>query len=202
MVKDWAYRVALDRKYLPVLEQMAQHIRETHDTDMIEEFNARCERHIKGQADAQFLDVTKTDDLVVTVGLQQCINLILGTSSARWSHMSFAMNAGTSPPAVTDTILDSSQGGPFFIPMSTYGWMEARGMKLFFGAIADQEANGIVGTDRLDDMGVYNGGTTANTLLNRENFTKNRPTRNNSPDLFVYNTVFIFSSVIEFCPVA
>ena len=45
--KDWGYKVAFDRKNIPSLQEMAQHIRETHDTDMIENFNAKCEQKLK-----------------------------------------------------------------------------------------------------------------------------------------------------------
>jgi hypothetical protein len=201
--RDWGYMAGFRRKDLLPLHNMVAQIRKTHNTDMIEDINDRFERKTDSLANGiQIQSVTKTEDLVVNLGLQQCINIILGASSARWTHMSLAMSSAAFTPSVTDTALNAAAGGPFFIPMSTYGWMEPRGMKLFFGAIGSPDGNGIVGTNDIREMGVYNGPSTADTLLNRENFFNNRPVRTITGDVTMYTSVFIFSSVIEFCPVA
>jgi len=204
--RDWAYKTAFNRKDLPSLQAMVQHIRETHDTNMIEDFNLKCEQKLttgRGELENGIIieDVAKIEDLVVNVGLQQCINLILGTSSTRWSHIQLAGGTSGSPPNVSNINVDNGGGGPFALALSTYGWAEARGMKLFFGCIGPQDSP--LGTSSIADMGVFNGpsqGPTS-TMLNRENFINN-PLSRSFIGFTAYNAVFIFSCVIEFCPVA
>lgn len=205
--RDWAYRIAFDRKDLPSLQDMARHIRETHDTDMIEEINGRCEQVLRGTETVELSNgleiqqVTKTEDLVVNVGLQQCVNIILGTSTDRFTLIRLGGGTGGSPPAIGNTNIDNTGGGPFSLVLSTYGWSEARGMKLFFGCVGPQDTSGSLGSGSIADMGVFsNSGT---TMLNRENFINNPLSRSLVGGAgSVYNAVFIFSCVIEFCPVA
>jgi hypothetical protein len=203
--RDWAYRLAFDRKDLPSLQDMAKHIRETHDTDMIEEINKKCEQTLKGEAaelsnGLEIQQVTKTEDLVVNVGLQQCINIILGTSTDRFTLIRLGGGTGGIPPAVGNTNIDTTGGGPFSLGLPTYGWSEARGLKLFFGCVGPQDSSGSLGSGSIADMGVFsNSGT---TMLNRENFISNPLTRSLSADGTMYKQVFMFSCVIEFCPVA
>lgn len=205
--RDWAYQVAFDRKDLPSLQDMVKHIQDTHDTDMIESFNAKCEQKLRGGGETTELingveiqQVTKTEDLVVNVGLQQCINIILGTSSSRWINFGLARNSGTNPPLVTDTAFDGSAGGPWYIGMSVFGWSEAKGMKLFFGTITPQDINSTVNPSTVHEMGVATG--QPGIILNRELFFNNPVTRGLSADGQMYKQVFMFSCVIEFCPVA
>ena len=174
---------------------------------MIEDFNPKCEQKLGGEKPTKLSNgleiqqVTKTEDLVVNVGLQQCINIILGTSTDRFTLIRLGGGGGGSPPAIGNTNIDNTGGGPFSLVLSTYGWSEARGMKLFFGSIGPQDSGGPLGTSSVADMGVFsNSGT---TMLNRENFINNPLTRSAVGGVgAVYNAVFIFSCVIEFCPVA
>jgi hypothetical protein len=203
--RDWAYKTAFNRKDLPSLQAMVRHIRETHDTNMIEDFNLKCEQKLRtgrGELENGIIieDVTKTEDLVVNVGLQQCINIILGTSSSRWINFGLAANSGTNPPLVTNTALDGSAGGPWYIGMSVFGWSEAKGMKLFFGTITPQDVNSPVNPGTVHEMGVATG--QPGTILNRELFFNNPLTRTLSADGQMYKQVFMFSCVIEFCPMA
>ena len=207
MVKDWAYKIAFDRKDLPSLQEMVKHVRETHDTDMIESFNNQCEQQsdsisINGN-NIRPKEITKTDDLVVNVGLQNCINIIQ-SAGTRWSHIVVSMPTSAAVPGVANTSLDNTGGGPFVLPMATYGWMESKGMKLFFSVIGPQDTSGVLGTSQIGEMGVCNGSAAppSSTLLNRENFFNNRLTRNFTPDLSVYTSVWFISCVVEFCPVA
>ncbi len=205
--RDWAYKIAFDRKDLPSLQEMVKHIRETHDVDMIEEINARCEQKLSGEVavldnGVEIQGVIKTEDLVVNVGLQQCINIIQG-SAARWSHIAFSpATAGAPTPDVTNTSLFSSSPNP--VSMATYGWSEAKGMKLFFGIIYPQDFNAPFGNQSISEIGVCNGSSAppTSTLLNREWFFNNRPIRTQTPDISVFTSIFLFSCVIEFCPVA
>ncbi len=207
--RDWAYQVAFKEKDLPSLQEMVKHIRETHDVDMIEDFNRKCEQKLS--TGAAVLDngieieaVAKTGDLVTNPGLQQCINIILGTSATRWSHIQASRNNVAATPTVNDTALNIITGGPYVIPLTTYGWKEPKGMKLFFGTIVHQDATTGVSVSTINEMGVFNTATpNGATMLNRENFFNNQLVRNIvTPDLIVYANVFILSCVIEFCPVA
>ena len=203
--RDWTYQAVFNRKDLPALEEMARHIRETHDTDMIEDLNQRFENKSSTLSNGvEIQSVTKTEDLTVNVGLQQCINIILGTSSARWSHMQVAIGTTGHTPAITDINIDSSGGAAFPIAFSAYGWMESRGMKLFFGAIVPQDQTAPLGATSISSIGVFNGTSTGPTsaMFNHENFFNNKPTRTADSSSPVFNAVFIFSCVIEFCPAA
>lgn len=204
--RDWAYRAAFDRKDLPSLQEMVKHIRETHDTDMIEDFNIKCEQKLAGEPTRVVLDngleikaVTKTGDLVVNAGLQQCINIILGTSTNRWANFGLAMNSGANPPLVTNTALDGSAGGPWYLALGLYGWKEAKGMKLFFGTITPQDTAAPFNASIVHEMGITV--TSSGPILNRELFFNNPISRTTSPDGEMFKQVFIFSCVIEFCPV-
>lgn len=203
--RDWAYRIAFDRKDLPSLQDMVRHIHDTHDTDMIEEINTGCEKKLAGERTElsnglEIQQVTKTEDLVVNVGLQQCINIILGTSAIRWANFGLAKNSGTTPVSVTNTALDGSAGGPWYLGFITYGWSEAKGMKLFFGTITPQDANAPFNSNTVHEIGIAT--SLPATLLNRELFFNNPVSRTLSADGQTFNQVFMFSCVIEFCPVA
>jgi hypothetical protein len=173
---------------------------------VIEEINAACEQTLKGKTTelsngVEIQQVTKTEDLVVNVGLQQCVNIILGTSTDRFTLIRLGGGQGGTPPAVGNTNIDNTGGGPFSLGLPTYGWSEARGMKLFFGCVGPQDTSGPSASGSIADMGVFsNSGT---TMLNRENFINNPLSRSIVGGVgSVYNAVFIFSCVIEFCPVA
>jgi len=206
--KDWAYMVAFKEKDLPSLQAMMKHIRETHDVDMIESFNQKCEQKLKLSDEPAILDngieiqrVEKTDDLVTDLGLQQCINIILGTSASRFSHILASRNSANVPPTVSDTALGISSGGPYVFPLATYGWIESKGMKMFFATIVPQSpASPTMST--INEMAVYNGSSMGNAMLNHEVFFNNQLTRTITQDLQVYANVFILSCIVELCPVA
>lgn len=197
--RDWAYKVVFDRKDLPSLEQMAQHIRETHDTNMIEDFNLKCEQKLAGREaildnGLEIKTVTKSGDLVVNAGLQQCINIILGTSSTRWSH--FGMSVGATPaPAVTNTALNAET----VAHRVSLAWNEAVGMRIFFGGISSQTQGS--SPSAVGEIGVYNGSAAGAALLNRSLFLANDPDQDLIGVTDVYAAPVIVSAVIEFCPV-
>lgn len=192
--RDWAYRVAFDRKDLPSLEHMAQHIRETHDTDMIESFNAKCEQKLSGKNvgldnGIEIQAVTKSDDLTVNGGLQQCINIIIGTSSTRFRYIAIG-GGGATAATINDTGL-AFESGAGRIDTLSLGWNEAVGMKLFFGGIFGEWFS----DTNYSEYGVFNNAAVSSvTMLNRNCF--NGLTRTYKA------AVYILSSVIEFCPVA
>lgn len=200
--RDWAYMVTFDRKDLPSLEEMAWHIRETHDTAMIEDFNLKCEQKLKtGAAELnsgiEIKQVIKSEDLVLNGGLNHCINLILGTVSTRFSH--FGIGSGGAIPAITDTAL----GSEVLAHRITLAWAEPVGMRLFFGGISSQTDGFTPAT--VVELGVYNGSAAGAVLLNRTQYanTAQRPTQPvagfSTPQ--ISSAPILVSAVIEFCPV-
>lgn len=197
--RDWAYAVTFKEKDLPSLEEMARHIRETHDTNMIEDFNAKCEQKLRGENASiegmEIESVTKTGDLVLNAGLQQCINIILGTSSTRWTYFGMATGTGASAPAVTDTALQAET----VAHRVSLAWGEPVGMKMFFGGISSQTYGSVPGA--VGEIGVYNGSAGGAVLLNRSLFAFRRPSQDSNP-FTVSSAPIMISAVIEFCPIA
>lgn len=196
---DWAYKILFEPEDLPLLQEMAREIRETHNTAMIEDFNAKCEQKLRGQRTVlsnglEIKTVTKTGDLVVNTGLNQCINIILGTSSTRWSH--FGMSVGSTVPAVTDTILQ----GDIPAYRVALAWAESVGMKLFFGGISSQSDDG-TSPNAVDEIGVYNSGSAGATLLNRSAFRSDTLGQQNPSISTIKSAPLVISSVIELCPI-
>jgi hypothetical protein len=201
--RDWAYKAVFTQKDLPSLQEMARRIRETHDVSIIEDFNLKCEQKLTvGQTAEVVLDngieiqaVTKTGDLVVNAGLQQCINLIIGTSSTRWSH--FGISQGNTPaPAVTNTALNLEN----VAYRVTLAWSEAVGMRMFFGGISPQTQGSTPGV--VGEIGVYNGSAAGAVLLNRSLFLANDLDQTAPGLTDIYAAPIVVSAVIEFCPVA
>lgn len=211
--RDWAYLVEFDRKDFSLLMDMAQHIRETHDTDMIEHLNNQFENNSEiidiGTSILKTKSIRKTKDMVVDVGLRQCINIILGTSSARWSHMAFSGSVSSGIVASNNINIDNWTAGFNILPIATFGWSEPKGMRMLFATIlpASFEASGVgsVGVTQINEMGIYNGtaGGPTNDLLNRETFHSNPVIGGIVGDgSSMFSAVRLCSCVIEFCPVA
>jgi hypothetical protein len=205
--RDWAYKVAFDRKDLPSLQQMIKEINENHDADIIEDFNSRCEQKLNSSSSAEKVElengieiqsVTKSEDLVVNGGLVQCINLILGTNSTRWRYIAVG-DLTVAAPTITDTALADATIVSVDMAADNGGWREAVGMKLFFGAICSETRT----IASIREMGVFNG-LAGSTMLNRQVFNNNPPIRIQGYNLLsvIYRQVFILSSVVQFCPVA
>lgn len=190
MVKDWAYIAAFKPRDLPSLREMIQHIRETHDTDMIEDINQRFERQAPILKNGIRIEsISKSEDLVVDSGVNRCIDLILQTNTNRWRYMMTGIGASRNP-LVTDTALNSEIMPR--IDMTVDGWIEPKGMKILFGAIRGESHE----AQQVSELGIYTVKSGAGTLLNRNNFTQNSLVRNQD------SNVFIFSSVVELCPVS
>jgi len=225
--RDWTYMAAFREEDLPVLYDMTRRIQQTHDTSIIEDFNQKCELKLKAGSNEvvsllsgiHIQSVNKSEDLMVNVGAQQCINIILGTSSTRWRYMHW----GTPPdpgltPNVDDEILENGSILPPSNPIDMsglLGWREAVGMKLFFGGIRptsvlDTSSTGgsAATNDDVGEIGVTTTNAAGYTLLNRSKFVKNRPLFNGpgafgiTDDWTNVPNVIIFSVVIEFCPMA
>lgn len=195
--RDWAYMASFKRKDLPSLYEMARQIQQTHNTDIIEDFNQKCEQQINGKnpelrigdKTIGFEQVVKSEDLVVLGGLDQCIRIIQGTSAVRWQYM--VVGTGGNIAATTAQTALTTEGTPPRIDMSLQGWRESVGMKLFFGGVLGETGSFLSG---VDEIGVFNS-SAGTTMLNRIAFNPNPLSRT-----FGAN-VFILSSVVEFCPV-
>jgi hypothetical protein len=196
--RDWTYVATFNEKDLPSLQLMIKQINETHDGTIIEKFNQRCEQKLRGEKpEGPEFEVTKSEDLVVNAGLQQCINIILGTSAVRWRYV--ALEEVVAPaPAVTDTTMSVAELSSRLDMSINGGWREAVGMKLFFGAIAHQTYLKAF----VREVGLFNSQSGA-TMLNHNVFNNNPLARTQglSAAGTVYKNVFIISSVVEFCPV-
>jgi len=198
--RDWAYMAVFKEKDLPSLEAMAKHIRETHDVSIIEDFNQKCEQKLSGEKAVldngiEIESVTKSGDLVVNGGLQQCLNIILGTSATRWSH--FGMSVGNTPaPAVTDTALLVET----VATRVALAWGESVGMRLYFGGISSQTSG--TRPDAVGEVGVYNGAAAGATLLNRSSFPSVVSLGQVGPSISTISTApVVVSCVVQFCPV-
>ena len=226
--RDWAYMATFREEDLPVLYDMTRRIQETHDTSIIEDFNQKCELKFKVGSNEvvsllsgiQIQNVIKSEDLMVNAGAEQCIDIILGTSSTRWRYMLHGSAADPGmTPNVDDEILEQYNIDPPENPIDMsglLGWREAVGMKLFFGAIkptcridtsnpgsSDPEST-VIG-----EIGVTTTNAAGYILLNHSKFMKNRPffsgpgaTAGITDDWQQVPNVIILSVVIEFCPVA
>jgi hypothetical protein len=188
--RDWAYIARFPQEDLPTIQAMIAEINETHNGEILECFNEQLEQRVQHNDPA----VVKSNDLMTNPGLQQCLNIILGTSSTRWRYM--GTGVGTSTPTVIDTTLQTPHVRRQDMANGVGGWMEAVGMKLFFGAIVDQTL-----TSTVDETGVFNA-SSAGTMLNRNQYLPNALSRNLLFGPGAYDKVFIISSVVEFCPMA
>ena len=194
--RDWTYLAAFHKKDLPSLEEMAKHIRETHDTDMIEDINQRFENKDKHLNNGiEILGITKTEDVMTDPGLRSIIDNAMGIGT-RMQYM--ATGSGpTSTPSTSDIAL-AAEHSPPRIDMNVQGWREPIGMKMFYGGIS-----GEVGPSTVNEIGIFTT-SSGGIMLNHENFGANNLVRSAASQigLEVYRTnVFIFSVVVEFCPV-
>lgn len=220
--RDWAYQISFNRKDLPLLIQMTKRIHQNHDMREVEAMHRKCESILAGRISDKTFSindqsitiqaVNKSVDLAVNVGMQQCINIILGTSTTRWRYMQFTDGIGAgNPVSVNDTQLEGIDNYPMLPPFNPIdmsgllGWREAVGMRLFFGGIRSQttQTGDVSGLGDVGEIGVVTANSQASAiLLNRSKFVNNHIPNNWSEDLNVNRHVDILSCVIEFCPVA
>jgi hypothetical protein len=190
-MKDTAYAVQFDKKDYPVLLEYARKVRETHDPKLIDNFNLVCQRlwddhhnniSINGM---ELLDVSKSDDLVVSVGTTQLINQILGTSGVRWQYI--GIGTGTTAVSSGQTALVAEA-----LPradMSTTGWREYAGATLRFAGIFGET----FGSISLNECGIFTS-STGGTMLNRNMFSNQSLTT-------VGTRALVISSIIDFVPI-
>lgn len=195
LVKDYAYASLFDKKDLPFLYKLARKVRLTHDQSLVDDYLLKCQQKVDdhnpilqvGNKNIEFWQVSKSDDLVVTAGLDQCIRLIQATSTVRWQYMGYGSDQVVPPTtAQTALVLELLPR----IDMSLFGWREYAGMTLRFAGIFGESRL----TDIISEAGVFTAAT-GGTILNRNMFSTNKFTHT------VNTSVFVISSVIEFVPV-
>jgi hypothetical protein len=196
MVKDYAFAALFDKKNLPSLYKLAEKVRATHDTSLIDNYIRMCQQKVDdhnpilqvGNQNIEFIQVSKADDLVVTAGLDRCIDIILGISSTRWQYMGKGTSTGT--PATSNSLLGAEVTPR--VDMNIAGWREYDGMSLrFAGIFAETHA-----TITVNECGVFTGSAINTTpMLNRNGFSTNALTHT------INTSAFVLSSVIEFVPV-
>lgn len=192
MIKDTTYAISFDKKDLPYLYQYAKKVRETHNQDLVNQFNLICDKKWNDHNNVRLngiepLQVSKADDLVVSAGTTLLINQILGTSVTRWRHM--AMGSGTTAVSAGQTALVTTAWG---VDMSISGWREYAGATLRFAGIFGET---ISTTVVITEAGVFTGALGTGTMLNRNMFS-------NAP--FTYQvdlTGVVISSIIDFVPI-
>lgn len=190
--KDWAYLVSFDRSELDAAQQMIRNINENKDVSIIENLHEICEQMLATGAAFPTIEgltissVVKTDDLATNPGLQQAINIIIGTSSTRYRYMGHGI--GTAAPTIADTGL-GSESGRIDMSVGNTGWRLAVGMKLFFGGLVDEQSL----TNSPTELGVFNS-TSGATMFNRSVFGAVGRT--------IGRTGAIITCVVEFCPLA
>jgi len=194
MVKDVCYGALFDKKDLPYVYRLAEEVRATHNQDLVNSFNNNLERkwndHNPLLDGVEILQVSKADDLVVTSGVNQCIDQILGTSITRWQFMAKGLS-GTTPTAGQTLLSNESVASPRK-DMSTSGWREWASTSLRFAGIFGESAP----TETILECGVFTTqGNNTGIMLNRNSFSNFGLTHNINIDGIV------LSCVVEFVPV-
>jgi hypothetical protein len=190
--KDTAYASLFAKEDIPSLLTMAEEVRATHNTSLVNEFNKKCQQKyddhnpvlVLGNKNIEFLQVSKSDDLVVTAGTNQLIDQILGASTTRFQYM--IASDSTTAVTLADTTFP---GSGTTTDMSTSGWREYASTTLFFCGIAGVSPS----TFTIKSTGIMTGAGSG-TLLNRNMFS-------NFPLVHTVNvTGYVISCILEFCP--
>jgi hypothetical protein len=195
--RDWAYGAEFHHEDIPALKKMARIFRSTEDTRLIEEYYNACEKRLNdhkpvitvGNKNVEFIQAVKSDDLAVTLGLQQYINITLGLSSARWTHIAYGFGGTTANPNIADFKLNSEYSAR--ITCSTLGWARVAGLKIMFGGIVGES----IAASPINEMGVFNA-SSGGIMLNHNNFNQIPLTRT------IGMSAFILSSVYQLAPKA
>jgi hypothetical protein len=203
MVKDQAVGAVIDKKDKPAFLCLASKVRKEvayairkglpYKGELIGEFWNQCNRkrndHIAvllvGNRKIELEDAIVTQDLPTTEGLDQCIRLIMASSSAVWRYMDVGNGSGT--PDITDTTLDNSLGGR--ADMSTSGTREPVGMTIRFLAVYGEAA----AANPISECGVFSA-LTGGSMLNHNIFYENKLYK------ITNQQAAIISSIVEFCP--
>ena len=191
-IKDTAYASLFDKKDLPYLYRLAEEVRATHNQQLVDDFNNKCQKKWNdhnpilevGNKRIEFMQVSKADDLIVTTGITNIIDQILGATVVRWLYIS--VGTGSTAPVIGQTALTAIWST---IDMSLLGWRENAGTTLkFAGVFGETKISATI-----TESGVFM--PSSGPMLNRNVYTFN-------PISHVLNaSAFVISSVIEFVPV-
>ena len=168
---------------------MAEKIRINNDYDLASDFDNKCQQKWNDhnpilENNIEFLSVSKANDLVVTQGINQNIDAILGVNVFRWQYM--GKGTGTTAPSAGQTLLVAEVLPK--VDMSLFGWRLAAGHTLRFAAIFGES----VPTITVNECGIFN----ANSMMLNRNMFSTQPLAHT-----VNVTGFILSSIIEFVPI-
>jgi len=190
-MKDKTYCALFAKEDLPSIYRMAEKVR-SGSIHLSDTFNQECERRWNDQRNTiyPFLEVNKSDDLVVTAGLNFMVDQILGATTTRWRYMANGTDGGLGLPlAISNTTLGAESGSR--IDMTTFGWSLAAGLTLRFAGIFGES----VPTITVTECGVFTA-SSAGTMLNRNLFGSN---------FTIVHTInitgYVISSVVEFLPI-
>jgi hypothetical protein len=193
VVKDICYASLFDKQDLPYLYRLAEEVRATHNQDLVNDFNLKCQKKWDdhnpvlevGNRNIEFLQVSKADDLVVTTGINRFIDQVLGASTVYWQYM--GCGTGSTAPTAADIAMQTTIG--FFIDTLIAGWREYAGTSLRFASIWGDS----IATTTVNECGVFT--PTGAVMLNRDVFS-------NNPLVHTINiSAFVLSCIIEFVPV-
>ncbi len=188
MIKDTTFASLFDKRDLPYLYKYAEKVRTTHNQRLVDDFNIKCQQkwddHNPMLGDVEFLQVSKSDDLVVTTGINRLIDQILGVSTVYWQYM--GCGTGSTAPTAADTAMQTTIG--FFIDCLIAGWRENAGTTLRFASIWGDS----ISTTTVNECGVFT--PVGSVMLNRNVFS-------NAPLVHTVNiSAFVLSSIVEFVP--
>lgn len=204
MVKDQAVAALINKKDRPAFVRLAAKVRKEvnfaikrslpYEGKTITEFWNQCFRKHNdhdgifeiGNRKVGLEAVSIADDLAVNAGLDQCIRLIMATSTALWRYMEIG---GSNNSA---TLGDTALFSPYTITrcdMSLLGSREPVGMTIRFLAIFYEGFP----TTTIKECGIFSQ-VTGGILLNHNTFKENPLNK------IVNQQAAIISSVIEFCP--
>jgi len=196
--KDWAYGAEFNFEDYPLLLKMAKVFRNSQDIRVVEEYYDKCEKRLNdhkvvltvGNKNVEFIQVVKSDDLAVTGGLDQYINLVLGISSARWQYLGYGQGGTTANPNIADFQLNSGYANRINC-LGSFGWARVAGMKMMFGGIVGES----ISASPTNEMGIFTA-SSGGIMLNHNHFNQMPLNRTTG------RSVYILSSVYQISPKA
>lgn len=203
MVKDQAVIALIDKKDKPAFLRLITKVRKEVNTairkglpyegKLISEFWNQCKNKFNdhdsifeiGNKKIELEDATVTNDLPTNAGLDQCIKLIMATSTAVYKYMEIGIGVGTAAKTDIASVNPSSPR----CDMSLIGTREPVGMTIRFLAIFGEN----YAVTNIRECGVFNT-SSGPTMLNHNIFNENKLVK------IIGQQAAIVSSIIEFCP--
>ncbi len=188
-MKDTTYASQFDNKDYQSLLRYAKKVRETHNPELVDNFNLACQKRWDDHTNIsingmELLQVSKSDDLVVDGGINVVINQITGALTSRWRYI--GIGTGTTAVSSAQSALVTE-----VLPradMSLFGWREYAGTSLRFAGIFGSTHS----STSINECGIFNSPTFGN-MLNRNMFS--------NAILATSFSTHVFSSIIDFVPI-